>query len=183
DFTLRFGAPPAFAAGRRIIAVDLASPRSGDGLALRVPADPTIVIRQLTAAAGGRRWPRSAWTKEVDDARSTMPLEWDELRRSSRTPLHPLRVCAALQPWLTDGVFVGDGGEFGQWCQAGLEARHRLINGPAGSIGSAVPMALGAKLARADLPVIATLGDGTFGFHALEFDTAGRPRHPLLAPP
>src|SRR2546427_12268238 len=95
-------------------------------------------------------------------------------RRSSDL-LHPLSVCAAIQPRLeAGGILVSDGGEFGQWCQAGLEARHRLINGPAGSIGSAVPMALGAKLARPDLTVIATPGDGTFGFHALAFDTAGR---------
>jgi len=181
DFSLRFGAPPALAARRRIVAVDLAPPRSSDGVALTVPADPTVVIRQLAAAAGRRRWPRSAWRKEIDDARGTTPVEWDELRRSSRTPLHPLRVCAALQPWLTDGVFVGDGGEFGQWCQAALEARYRLINGPAGAIGSAVPMALGAKLARADLPVIAALGDGTFGVHALEFDTAVRHGIPIVA--
>src|SRR5207249_1757767 len=107
---------------------------------------------------------------------------WDELRRSPATPLHPLRVCAAIQPRLeAGGILVSDGGEFGQWCQAGLEARHRLINGPAGSIGSAVPMALGAKLARPDLPVIATLGDGTFGFHALEFDTAVRHGIPIVA--
>src|SRR2546427_2122643 len=54
-------------------------------------------------------------------------------RRSSDL-LHPLSVCAAIQPRLeAGGILVSDGGEFGQWCQAALEARHRLINGPAGS--------------------------------------------------
>ncbi|OLB96556.1 MAG: hypothetical protein AUH30_12165 [Candidatus Rokubacteria bacterium 13_1_40CM_68_15] len=182
DFTLRFGAPPAFTARCRFIAVDVAPPRSSDRLALALAANPSVVVRQLVAAAGERVWQRSTWTKEVADARSTTPAAWDELRRSSATPLHPLRVCAAIQPRLeAGGILVSDGGEFGQWCQAGLEARHRLINGPAGSIGSAVPMALGAKLARPDLTVIATLGDGTFGFHALEFDTAVRHRIPIVA--
>src|SRR5207244_2755384 len=106
----------------------------------------------------------------------------EDLGRSPAAPLHPLSVCAAIQPRLeAGGILVSDGGEFGQWCQAALEARHRLINGPAGSIGSAVPMALGAKLARPELPVIATLGDGTFGFHALEFDTAVRHGIPIVA--
>jgi acetolactate synthase-1/2/3 large subunit len=82
---------------------------------------------------------------------------------------------------LDHGVLVADGGEFGQWCQAALEPAVRLINGPSGSIGSAVPMALGARLARPDLPVFAVLGDGTFGFHALEFDTAVRHRLPIVA--
>jgi len=76
---------------------------------------------------------------------------------------------------------VADGGEFGQWVQAGCEAGTRLINGPSGSIGSAIPMALGARAAHPDRLVIAALGDGTFGFHAFELDTAARHGLPVIA--
>jgi thiamine pyrophosphate-dependent acetolactate synthase large subunit-like protein len=65
--------------------------------------------------------------------------------------------------------------------QAALVARTRLINGPSGSIGSALPMALAARLAHPDRAVITTLGDGTFGYHALEFDTALRYGLPIVA--
>jgi acetolactate synthase-1/2/3 large subunit len=96
--------------------------------------------------------------------------------------MHPLVVCAALQPIVDDGaVVVIDGGEFGQWVQAGVEALRRLINGPSGSIGSAIPMAIAARLVHGDRPVIAALGDGTFGFHALELDTALRYGLPIVA--
>jgi len=78
-------------------------------------------------------------------------------------------------------VLVVDGGEFGQWAQAGLEAEIRLINGPAGSIGSAIPMALGAKVAHPERQIVAVLGDGTFGFHGFELDTALRAGLPLVA--
>ena len=78
-------------------------------------------------------------------------------------------------------ILVADGGEFGQWVQAGCEAGTRLINGPSGSIGSAIPMALGAKAAHPDRVVIAALGDGTFGFHAFELDTAARHGLPVIA--
>ena len=64
--------------------------------------------------------------------------------------------------------------------QAGLEAETRLINGPAGSIGSAIPMAIAARLRHPDRPVLAVLGDGTFGFHAFELDTAARYRLPIV---
>jgi acetolactate synthase-1/2/3 large subunit len=80
-----------------------------------------------------------------------------------------------------DGVLVMDGGEFGQWAQAGLEAETRLINGLSGSIGSALPLALAAKVVHPDRPVVAVLGDGTFGFHAMEMDTAIRHRLPIVA--
>ena len=96
--------------------------------------------------------------------------------------MHPLRVCAAIQPLLDRGaVLVADGGEFGQWVQAGCEAGTRLINGLSGSIGSALPLALGARLRHPDRPVIAALGDGTFGFHAFELDTALRAGLPIVA--
>jgi acetolactate synthase-1/2/3 large subunit len=62
-----------------------------------------------------------------------------------------------------------------------VSAPTRLINGPGGSIGSAIPFALAAKLAQPDAPVIAMLGDGTFGFHLAEFDTAVRCHLPIVA--
>jgi acetolactate synthase-1/2/3 large subunit len=96
--------------------------------------------------------------------------------------MHPLAVCAALQPHVDAGaILIADGGEFGQWVQAGVEAPVRLINGPSGSIGSAIPMAVAARLVHGDRPVIAALGDGTFGFHALELDTALRYGLPMVA--
>jgi acetolactate synthase-1/2/3 large subunit len=80
-----------------------------------------------------------------------------------------------------ESVFVSDGGEFGQWAQACLRAPHRLINGVAGAIGPALPFAIAARLARPNAPVIAAMGDGTFGFHASEIDTAVRYVLPFLA--
>jgi acetolactate synthase-1/2/3 large subunit len=56
-----------------------------------------------------------------------------------------------------------------------------MINGLSGSIGSALPLALAAKLRHPDRAVIAALGDGTFGFHAFELDTAVRAGLPVVA--
>jgi acetolactate synthase-1/2/3 large subunit len=49
-----------------------------------------------------------------------------------------------------------------------------VINGVAGSIGAALPFALAARAARPGAPVVAVMGDGTFGFHPAELDTAVR---------
>ena len=56
-----------------------------------------------------------------------------------------------------------------------------MINGAAGSIGSALPFAVAARLAQPEAPVIAVMGDGTFGFHCAEIDTAVRYGLPFLA--
>jgi acetolactate synthase I/II/III large subunit len=183
DFGVRFGDPGVFAPDRRIVQVDVDSAAlatDGRGV-LAITADPARFADELAAAAAPRRWGHGPWGEDVRAARAAVPAGWDALRRAETTPMHPLRVCAALQPVLDRGaILVADGGEFGQWVQAGCEAGTRLINGPSGSIGSAIPMALGAKAAHPDRTVIAVLGDGTFGFHAFELDTAVRHGLPVV---
>ena len=189
DFSLRFGQPPFFAEECRFIQIDADASqlRSEERVSLTIHAEPTSIVRQLTAAAqalersqGGGLY--DSWQAEVLMARKATPPEWESLRSAVDQPIHPLRGCEAFQPFLDDGaVFVSDGGEFGQWVQAGLEAQHRLINGPAGAIGSSIPMGLAAKLAHPQRPVFVFLGDGTFGYHAMEFDTALRYNLPIIA--
>jgi acetolactate synthase-1/2/3 large subunit len=128
-----------------------------------------VMEAEALPALRGRRKPGS-WLDEVRAALAYRPAEWNSIDRS----LHPVAVCRAVQRILEKAVLVCDGGEFGQWAQACLHAPHRVINGPAGSIGSALPFAAAAKLAFPDSPVVAMLGDGTFGFHLSEIDTAVR---------
>jgi acetolactate synthase-1/2/3 large subunit len=180
DFTVRFAQESAFAPGCRVVQVD-AAVGSARGGPQGVVADPAMLADQLAVAARGRAWAHHAWGEEVRRARATVPAGWDAARRSDQAPVHPLRVCAALQPHVDRGaILVVDGGEFGQWVQAGVEASPRLINGVAGAIGAAIPMAIAARLRHPDRPVIAALGDGTFGFHAFELDTAARHRLPVV---
>ena len=184
DFAVRFGGAPAFAPACRFVQVDWdaeALDRSGR-VALGLVTDPALLAVRLAAETSSLAGRWRDWGAEVAAARVAVPAEWDALRRGSRTPMHPLRVCAEIQPLLDQGAFlVADGGEFGQWIQAGCEAGARMINGLSGSIGSALPLALAAKLRQPDRTVIAALGDGTFGFHAFELDTAARAGLPIVA--
>jgi acetolactate synthase-1/2/3 large subunit len=114
----------------------------------------------------------ATWLDDVRAALAYRPPEWKAIDTSP----HPVAVCRAVQKLLDapEAVLVCDGGEFGQWAQACLSAPKRVINGPAGSIGSALPFAAGAKVAFPQAPVVALMGDGTFGFHMSEVDTAVR---------
>jgi acetolactate synthase-1/2/3 large subunit len=129
-------------------------------------------VMEADALPGGIRGGRTAWCDEVREALRYRPPEWQAITGSN----HPAAVCREVQKLLDapDSVLVSDGGEFGQWAQACLSAPHRVINGPAGSIGSALPFAAAAKLAFPRSRVVAMLGDGTFGFHLSEVDTAVR---------
>jgi acetolactate synthase-1/2/3 large subunit len=191
DFTLRFGAAPAVAAACRFVVIDpdtaaLARARGTLGeerIALAAIADSPAAVATLVTRAGSRAGP-SAWAEEVDAAVRYRPLEWSRIASGAAGPLHPVEVGRAAQRLVErspDAVLVVDGGEFGQWAQACVSAPTRIINGVGGSIGSGIPFALAARIARPGAPVVALLGDGTFGFHMAEFDTAAREHLPFVA--
>jgi acetolactate synthase-1/2/3 large subunit len=97
--------------------------------------------------------------------------------------IHPAQALKPLQEILDshpDSILISDGGEIGQWAQACLSAPNRVINGVAGSIGSALPFAIAARVAKPDAPIISVMGDGTFGFHSAEIDTAVRYKLPFV---
>ena len=182
DFSLRFGQRPFFSDQRRFVQIDADQSELRDGAALRLCADPWEATGRLADMARARSWNSGTWRSDVERLRVAAPAEWDGLLRPAASPAHPLGVCEAVQPFLDDGaILVSDGGEFGQWAQAGLAAEIRLINGPSGAIGSALPMGLAAKLAFPDRTVFVFLGDGTFGYHAMELDTALRYGLPVVA--
>jgi acetolactate synthase-1/2/3 large subunit len=190
DFTLKFGRPPVFAATCEFMHVDpddreLARSRTAFGSRLRsaLRADTFPAIEALTRATPEASLRGRSWLAEVRQAIAFRPSAWDHATAVADR-LHPVQALRPLQQILDrnpDSVLVSDGGEIGQWAQACLSAPHRVINGVAGSIGSALPFALAARIAQPKAPVIAILGDGTFGFHCAEIDTAVRYGLPFVA--
>ena len=192
DYSVGFGGPPGIGSACRFLQVDadqhvleqtLRVTDDPDRLVAAHLADPLASAQRLLESASGRRWPASEWSDEVASAIAYRPAEWPDIE-SSGGPLHAVEVCGAVQSFLDadkDAVFISDGGEFGQWAQACISAPHRIINGMGGSIGSAVPFALAARLAHPRSRIVTFLGDGTFGFHPAEFDTAVRYRLPFMA--
>ena len=92
-----------------------------------------------------------------------------------------MRVLGAYIEKNDDAVLVSDSGEIGQWAQAMLPSRRRLVNGVSGAIGSSLSLAMAARCAEPTAPVFAVLGDGSLGFHIAEFETAIRCRLPFVA--
>ena len=196
DFTLKFG--QAFDAGCEVMQIDaeeteLARARKAFGARMKftAQADAFSALEALTAAAekigaDQRVTSRAAWRNEVRAAIKHRPAVWDMAKSTLARCLHPVEACRPLQSILDshpDAILVSDGGEFGQWAQACLSAPQRVINGPAGAIGAALPFALGARVAqpmKTQAPIIALMGDGTFGFHTAEFDTAVRHNLPFV---
>jgi acetolactate synthase I/II/III large subunit len=190
DFTLKFGEPPAIDAACRWIVidpeaalVDRAVRERGDRVAFGCVADTRPAGEALVRRAAGHA--NAAWIDEVRAHFTDRPAAWATLASKTQGKLHPLEVFRALQPYVqkhADTVLICDGGEFAQWGQSVLPVvPRRMINGVGGSIGSSLPMGGAARVVERDAPVFVVLGDGTFGFHMAEFETAVRHDLPFIA--
>jgi acetolactate synthase-1/2/3 large subunit len=190
DFTLRFGAPPSVDPACRWVVidpeaalVDRAGGEKRELLAFGCVADTRkageALIRRAEAKCDAR------WFADVRALLSNRPAGWAALASKIPGKLHPIEVFRALKPHVAedrDTVLICDGGEFAQWGQSVLPVvPRRMINGVGGSIGSSLPMACAARVVEPDAPVFVVLGDGTFGFHMAEFETAVRCNLPFVA--
>jgi acetolactate synthase I/II/III large subunit len=190
DFTLRFADAPFVDVACRFIAIDSDAAmiervqrEKGERLVFDALADAKPTALSLIAAGKGQHR-NAAWLAEVRAAIVYRPPAWQTLAARGAGKLHPVELCRALAPIFAanpNAILVCDGGEIGQWPQAMLAPARRIINGPAGSIGSSIPFAIAARAAEPQAPVIAVMGDGTFGFHMAEFDTAVRCNLPFVA--
>ena len=189
DFTLRFGEPPAFNTCCEFIVIDpevemirRVAQDKGERLVLSDIANPLSAVEELTAQ--GSSCGTDAWHAEVHAAVDYRPAEWTNLTSNGDGQMHALDFCRGVDAFMSDHpdtVLVCDGGEIGQWSQGMLDSERRIINGVAGSIGSAIPFGLAACKVEKDAPVIAISGDGAFGYHLAELDTAIRCDLPLIA--
>jgi acetolactate synthase-1/2/3 large subunit len=184
DYTLKFGRPPAFDPACEIMQIDAERDeieRSARAVGARLMAsalaDPFAAAQTLAGCARRNRAARSAWLDDVRAAIAFRPPAWQAAASTRPGRLHPLQALRPMQALLdshADSVLVLDGGEFAQWAQACLRAPNRVSNGVAGAIGAGIPFAVAARIAKPDAPVIVVMGDGTFGFHPAEIDTAVR---------
>jgi acetolactate synthase-1/2/3 large subunit len=183
DFTLKFGG--ALAPDCRIAVVDpdpaLIARVPADRLVASGIADPGATLDALAARGGTPR--HDAWAREAREALAYRPPAWADLAGGPAS-LHPVELCRGVDAFLNahpEATLICDGGEIGQWPQALVRAGRRLVNGVSGTIGASIPFAIAAQMERPGAPVVAVLGDGTFGFHMAEFDTALRYGAPIIA--
>jgi len=194
DFTVRFGNPPVFDANCRFIQIDPDTDALGraalaidrrERITQALLADIFPAAEALAAAATRRGMKAAGWAAEVQSAIEWRPEEWSRIQ-SREGRIHALdigRSLRALADRTPNLVYVSDGGEASQWSQACMAERAamRMTNGPGGAIGGGVAFAIAAKIAHPDKPVVLTIGDGSFGYHAMEFETAVRRNVPFVA--
>lgn len=182
DFTLKFGAVLDEGCGVVAISPDAealarAAAELSGRLALGCVADSHPAGEALLARAPTPLETPMAWYALATRLMHERPAKWTTLRATAPGKLHALEVAQALKPFVDadpDAILICDGGEYAQWIQSMIRCPRRLVNGVAGAIGVSLPFALAARMVEPHAPVFAVLGDGTFGFHMAEFETAVR---------
>ncbi len=187
DFQLAYGSPAVFGEARFVrIADNAAELRDNRRGAAEILATPSDALHAMLAEAGDRA-PATDRTWAADVRRQHLARA-DKLLTSMAQAapgpdglMHPNRLVAALRAALPpDAVVVADGGDFLSFARVGLPARTYLDPGSLGCIGVGTPFGVAAALACPGRMVLVATGDGSFGFNAMELDTAVRHRAPML---
>ncbi len=150
-------------------------------VALGIQADAREACRALLEALkrdGGPEASRPAWRQEIEVLRGQRQARLAAEADLSVKPLKPQRVYAELRRVLPPETIValdaGAAGAYGYDRLQFSQPRTFLTPLDLGGLGFAFPAALGAKLGRPHVPVLAIHGDGGFLMNAHELETAVR---------
>ncbi len=174
--------PPA---EQKMIQVDI----DGDNLGLNKPAEVAVLadvkvflsrlIERLEAEADRmpierRREAVARLARERDKDRAKL----DEKLKDASSPMVTAHIAAVCREVFDDdAVVVFDGGNTAVWGNFYTQLRTpntQLATHHFGHLGAGVGQALGAAAARPDKQVYCIIGDGAFGFHPQEIETAIR---------
>jgi acetolactate synthase-1/2/3 large subunit len=180
------GKPATFAPRAKVVHVDIDPAELGKIRRPDVPivGDCRLVVEELVRvlqATVEAQADRSAWWATINGWRERFPLYYEP--QAEGEPLKPQAVIEALRDQSPPGTIVVAGvGQHQMWASQywRFDEPYTWVNsGGLGTMGFAVPAAVGAKVGRPDRTVWAIDGDGCFQMTAQELVTASSERIPI----
>jgi len=188
NYVFNFMQPPRVNADAKLIQIDISAAQIGYNRQADVGlvGDAGTVLQQLLAGSVLQdAAPNHAeWIAQLrdHDQRKKKELD-DESNNFTGTPIHPRTLCEELVHWLPDDAILSlDGHEILTMGRQFIPLTRpvSLNSGAYGTMGVGLPFGIGAQLASPDSTVVVLSGDGSFGFNAMELDTAIRHRVPVI---
>jgi acetolactate synthase I/II/III large subunit len=181
------GKPGSFAPTAKVIHVDIDPAELGKVRRPDVPivGDCKIVISELIKAVRSEHEKHGApdiseWTDQLGAWQQQFPLSYDQQEDGPLKPQYCIEMLREHTP--DDTVLVAGVGQHQMWSSQlwKFKLPNTWINsGGLGTMGYAVPAAVGAKVGRPDRMVWAVDGDGCFQMTAQELVTAAAERIPI----
>ena len=165
----------AFAPGAKVIHVDVDPAEIGKNRVADIPivGDAKVVVGQMVKAATERIDKHgaeavvpdtTAWRAHLDEMQAGHPLRCDQDEAGIIKPQTAIR--AVAEAWGPEAVYVAGVGQHQMWASQVIpwnRPRQWINSGGLGTMGFAVPAAIGAKVGVGkDVPVVAIDGDGCF---------------------
>ncbi|MFC0530102.1 acetolactate synthase large subunit [Phytohabitans kaempferiae] len=160
----------SFAPDAAVVHADIDPAEIGKNRTADVPivGDARHVIDELIQAvsaerAAGRGGDRADWWAQLDDLRERYPLGWDDPTDGTLAPQYVIKRLGEIAG--PDAIYVAGVGQHQMWASQFIsyEKPHTWLNsGGAGTMGYAVPAAMGAKVGKPETTVWAIDGDGCF---------------------
>ncbi|MFJ2231905.1 acetolactate synthase large subunit [Streptomyces halstedii] len=177
----------SFAPYAKVVHADVDPAEIGKNRAADVPivGDAREVLEALLHVVrseheAGNHGDRTAWWERLDDWRTRYPLGYEPAPEGRLSPQRVIERIGRLAPEGT--VFAAGVGQHQMWASQFLrfqEPRHWLNSGGAGTMGYAVPAAMGAKAGMPDRTVWAIDGDGCFQMTNQELTTCALNNIPI----
>ncbi|MFO1220149.1 MAG: thiamine pyrophosphate-binding protein [Burkholderiaceae bacterium] len=188
-----WGRPPYWRepSQQKTIQVDL----DGEMIGLNKPADVGIVAdakrflelladelerRKAEIDLAPRRARVQGYAKTMADDRAG----WDKALADTAIPMHPAHIAAVCDKvFARDTVVVADGGNATIWAMFyhRVDVPNTVVSTfKFGMLGAGMAQAVAAAVARPGQPVVCIIGDGAFGFHPQEVETAVRLKAPVI---
>jgi acetolactate synthase-1/2/3 large subunit len=174
------GDPDAFAPGAKIIHIDVDPAEIGKVRSAEVPivGDARSILTDLLTALRARRDladspPRAGWLDQIRAWQADHPLSYEQQADGPIKVQHFIERLHSITGG--DAVIVAGVGQHQMWASQfwGFRNPRSWVNsGGLGTMGFAVPAAVGAKMARPDDLVIGLDGDGCFQMTMQELITA-----------
>jgi acetolactate synthase I/II/III large subunit len=176
-----------FAQGAKIIHVDIDPAELGKVRRPDVPivGDCRLVIEEMVKAVRAEQnkheWPSlDDWHGQLRQWQQQFPLHYEQVEDG---PLKPQYVIDQLRDNTPDDTIVASGvGQHQMWTSQRWKFNHPYTwvnSGGLGTMGFAVPAAIGAKVGKPERMVWAVDGDGCFQMTAQELVTASAERIPV----
>jgi acetolactate synthase-1/2/3 large subunit len=175
----------SFAPDAKVVHADIDPAEIGKNRHADVPivGDARHVIDELIAAVSATADGASAyepWWTQLNDLRARYPLGYDDPEDGTLAPQYVIERIGKLAG--PDAVYVAGVGQHQMWASQFITYEKPgtwLNSGGAGTMGYAVPAAMGAKVGRPDTTVWAIDGDGCFQMTNQELATCALERIPI----
>lgn len=171
--------PKLLESNTTIVHIDIDSAEIGKNLGTTIPlvGDAGNVVEQLLKQDTAGDW--GSWLKRMQKQR--------EKSKSAQTPrktgqINPNLFIQELSNRMDeDAIYVADVGENQIWSAKNMQMKHGqfLTTGGMGTMGYALPAAIGAKLAAPQKQVVTVCGDGGFQMAMMELATAKQHNVPV----